>query len=582
MLHLENFNKETQLISKFGLEKAHLVWVMALYLDYPDLEQLAVDALTDGNDDKKIDFFYIDLDARKVVIAQGYFSDKGVYKAKANKASDLNTALAWIISGDLDKLRDDCSGRYNNDLKSIALNFRNAVEKKEIDEIELLYVHNLAESQNVKDELETVKKNLDNLLVGKDISVYSKELGIQNIETIYRLKSSVIAIEDKVTLPAKAHFEIDETQWKSGIFTVKGIWLKKLYEKYDDSLFSANYRGFLGIGRSGRKRINLGIKNSAESFPENFWAYNNGITILTTKFEENTKGETILHGLSIINGAQTTGSISQAPDEGLNNVKVLCRVIEAKDAIIDSIIEYNNTQNEIKTWDKFSKRPEQERIKVEFDKLGYSYGFKRGFGSQSDLTIETIAQPASALHGHYVLAGSGKNNIFLSENLYKDVFEESKSKHLLLAYCLLKSIDVRHAELKKKNTEGSLTAPEQKQLNNLNQLRFKYFILSLIGDCLETILGQKADLKHVAYGNGIAGSRHNTIQQLIEKNIPFVRQFINTTTRALNEIQFSDIIGNKDKYKEIKDRIENSIGDLKEMNTTNVYDDFSKLIVAKG
>src|SRR5579872_466762 len=80
---------------------AHLIWVLGLYLEDPDLEALASEALTDGHDDKKIDFIYLDRDGKRIVFAQGYYSQNpGKTSAPANKASDLNTAAAWLLSGD--------------------------------------------------------------------------------------------------------------------------------------------------------------------------------------------------------------------------------------------------------------------------------------------------------------------------------------------------------------------------------------------------------------------------------------------------------------------------------------------------
>ena len=46
-----------------------LVWAMSLYLEEPDREALASEALTDGPDDKKIDFIQYDPDHRRVVRA---------------------------------------------------------------------------------------------------------------------------------------------------------------------------------------------------------------------------------------------------------------------------------------------------------------------------------------------------------------------------------------------------------------------------------------------------------------------------------------------------------------------------------
>lgn len=48
MNYLEKFKHEKNLIEKFREENAYLCWVMALYLDRNDVDELATDNLTDG------------------------------------------------------------------------------------------------------------------------------------------------------------------------------------------------------------------------------------------------------------------------------------------------------------------------------------------------------------------------------------------------------------------------------------------------------------------------------------------------------------------------------------------------------
>ncbi|WP_421798270.1 AIPR family protein [Haliscomenobacter sp.] len=585
MTHLNTFKTQTELISKYGEEKAHLIWSMGLYLDFPDLDQIATESLTDGSDDKKIDFIRLDLENKRLIVAQGTYSGSGaIYKAKANKASDLNTAFAWILSGDLETLRTDEGGKYLNNLKEIATEIRSAIENNEIEDIDILFVHNLAESQNVLDELTTVKQHLIKLLNNPEIIVTAKELGIENLEKIYRLKETAIVVKDSITLPEVMKYEEVHTNWKSSVYTVTGTWLKSLYDQYDSHLFSANYRNFLGISRRGRKKINHGIKNTAETNAHNFWAYNNGITILTTKYSINPSNpsETILEGISIINGAQTTGSIAHSNPANLSDVRVMCRIIESADEpTINSIIEYNNTQNEITTWDKYSKNPEQERIAAEFAKLGYSYSFKRGFENNSALSIEVVAQPVSAFHGNYLEAGSGKNNIFEKTTLYDDAFHGTKSKHLLLAYCLIKAIDQRFYELKIKNNSGNCTGDESKQLSLLKHLRFKYFLLAIIGETFENIVGESVDSKNISFANGVASSSHNTIPQLIEKCKPVVSLILGFVSKTLTG-NFTEVMYDKNEFVRVKDAVSNTIETVKMASETNPFVSFAENIAPKG
>jgi hypothetical protein len=76
VVYIDIFKKETALMAKLGVEKAHIAWVMALYLEEPDGEALSATGLTDGSDDKKIDFIYLDHDGKRLIFAQGFFATK--------------------------------------------------------------------------------------------------------------------------------------------------------------------------------------------------------------------------------------------------------------------------------------------------------------------------------------------------------------------------------------------------------------------------------------------------------------------------------------------------------------------------
>ncbi|MDR5610795.1 MULTISPECIES: AIPR family protein [unclassified Arsenophonus] len=78
-------------------------------------------------------------------------------------------------------------------------------------------------------------------------------------------------------------------------------------KKHSQKIFSANVRDYLG-SRSTDSNINHGIKNTIKSDTDNFWAYNNGLTILTHSYELK-ENKIKVKGLSIVNGAQTTGAI---------------------------------------------------------------------------------------------------------------------------------------------------------------------------------------------------------------------------------------------------------------------------------
>lgn len=94
----------------------------------------------------------------------------------------------------------------------------------------------------------------------------------------------------------------------------------------------------------------------------------------------------------------------------LDGLKVLCKVIECVDSDkVKKIVQYNNTQNHITTWDHYSNSAEQKLVEEEFKTFGYVYSLKRGFeNTGSYFGIESVAQPLIALHGDYASANRGK------------------------------------------------------------------------------------------------------------------------------------------------------------------------------
>ena len=81
------------------------MYALQLRFNIDDIHSVASDSLTDGGDDKKCDLIYIDRDNGFAIVAQGYMKQNPQESdlAPSNKASDLNTASAWIFSSNMDK-----------------------------------------------------------------------------------------------------------------------------------------------------------------------------------------------------------------------------------------------------------------------------------------------------------------------------------------------------------------------------------------------------------------------------------------------------------------------------------------------
>lgn len=496
-------------LKKFD-NKGNALILYALQLKYKleDLDSVAADSLIDGPNDKKCDLVYIDRDSGEVVIAQGYYSDNPSRKeAKANKASDLNTAIGWLITRDISEVPSN--------IQSAAEALREAIKSKEVRSIKIWFVHNLEESQNVLEELKTVENTAKHVISSKypniEIEIEASEIGRNTLEEWYEDLEYKILVTDSFKIEVPGGYSINGEEWSAFVTTVPAKWLHSLYQKYKEKLFSANVRDFLGVRNSDRN-INFGIKNTAEKNPDNFWVYNNGITALVNNIEilgdEDEKVKLKIDGLSIVNGAQTTGAIGTLSSPPSEKARVPIRFVMCNNAsTVEDIIKYNNTQNKIEASDFRSNDSIQQRLRSEFrtkfPNIKY-YGARRGHNiirrTPPDLIpSESAAQALVAFHIDPIIAYHEKTKIWIDNKLYSKVFNENTSaEHIVFVYSLLKSIERIKIDLvNKKDSEGDeenknkLSDAESNYLTFLRNRGAKFLLLTAIAECLETIIGEK-------------------------------------------------------------------------------------------
>lgn len=393
-------------------DDAIALFAASLRFGLDDIQAVASEAITGGGDDKKCDFVYVDKERQIVVVAQCYVAQANKNAAPSNKASDLNTAMSWLLVNDIDQLPDGLRGR--------AEEVRNAIKNKEIRTFYVWFAHNLPGSKNVKDELKAVeagtRSKLSTLDGGSEITVFSEEICAETLSRLYNQAERTVIVTSELTTIVQDAFEVETDDWTALSTVVSGKWLSGLYATYRTDLFSANLRGYLG-SRQSDSNINNGIKSTAEDSPENFFVYNNGITALVIDYEIGKRRKNgrklIIQGISIVNGAQTTGSIANSLGSSREELKVAIRFVKAKkDSIVANVVQYNNTQNKIQAADFRSTDPIQERLRAEFKQIPDAEyeGGRRGGASdiikRSKFTLPsyTVGQALAAFHGDPVVA----------------------------------------------------------------------------------------------------------------------------------------------------------------------------------
>lgn len=169
-----SFKARTDLLSHG--DTAIGLFALQLKFSLDDIDSVAADSITEGNDDKKCDIIYLNKDDGVAVVCQCYTAKKTSAAAPANKASDLNTAVGWLLQ----RAIEDLPRR----LQASARELRGAIDDGTIEELHIWYVHNLPESSNVKQELITVESTADSILKRdfptKRVKVQALEVGKKN------------------------------------------------------------------------------------------------------------------------------------------------------------------------------------------------------------------------------------------------------------------------------------------------------------------------------------------------------------------------------------------------------------------
>lgn len=510
---------------------ALLLFALELRFGLEDLQTVASTSLTDGPDDKKCDLVYVDVEAGVAVVAQSYVSaDTTKVEAKSQKAADLNTAAAWLLTRPIDELPER--------LRAAATELRSALEAGSISSLQFWYVHNLPGSQNVRDELRTVELTaraaLDQRFPDSGVSdVSAIEVGREVLEEWYRSLTIPILVTQKVEVPVPGGFTVANADWEAFVTAVPAAWLYDLYHTHGAELFSANVRGYIG-SRNVEANINNGIKKTAGDDPPHFWVYNNGLTVLVNGFYFDTVRNTLeLDGLSIVNGAQTTGALGSLKERPSTDALVAARFVKcSRNETIKNIIKYNNSQNRVEAPDFRSNDAIQRRLVQEFEAIPAAtyLGGRRGGAEDvikrppNLLPSDTVGQVLAAFHSDPVVAYNEKSRIWVSDSLYSRFFSDrTTAKHIVFAYSLLRAIEAKKRQLIADQTAGKLTTAGDRQLNYLRYRGSTFLLVSAISSSLETFLGRAVpDRFRLSFGSHVSPEHGQTIwAPIVEATIPF-------------------------------------------------------------
>ena len=427
-------------------------------------------SITNGPNDGGIDFVYYDDEESKVVLGQCKYTEN-------MKLNDIISELNKM-SSTVENFKKAYTGTYNKKLKT---NLQNALDRLP-DESAGNVEYCIFTTSDINQNDVTNKLHAENNLYSKDmVSVYGvSEINSQIKELIEKAKT---VNEYKIEIDYPHNVLQYETDNVSGILVnMSSESLVRMYDKFkDEGLFDLNIRKYIK-----NKTVDEGIKETLDKERDNFWFYNNGLTIACSEYVLD-GNKVKLYDFSIVNGGQTTNRIGNY--KGSNNDKFYlpCKIISIKNddqKLYSKIAEATNSQKPINPRDLKSNSPEMKMLQRWLGKEGVYLEIKRGEKKK----LKNIKSIKNDELGQLLLsfgyqqpgtARSGKRNIFENKPLYNKLYrvnyekDPNKKEFVLDLIKLSEDYSIIEADLKNGTT---ISDDEKIVLSNA-----KYVIFSLLG-----------------------------------------------------------------------------------------------------
>lgn len=307
-----------------------------------------------------------------------------------------------------------------------------------------------------------------------------------NHNQIIKQLQNINEIKDTISLSGKA--VIEEFAFKRvliGKLSVQEV--ANLMTTHGDALLEKNIRRYLGLNKN---RVNEGIRKTLieRSRRNNFYFFNNGITMICKKFSHNAlmseNWQVRVEDVQIINGGQTAKTILQTvsdnPNEDFSNATVLLRLYEISsddDASVDlttDITIATNSQTPVDLRDLRANDSIQKNLGNSIAELNYSYKTKKGLVSNiaaADGIPSSVAAEAifSIWKRKPHLAKFKRSELF--GKFYEDVFKDINGAQTVIAVTIFRFSD----SLRKRDLF----------LNQFPHLPYStYFLSMLMGDYL--------------------------------------------------------------------------------------------------
>lgn len=332
-------------------------------------------SVTDGTGDNGIDLIYYDMAQERLYVVQSKWRADG---NGSPSVADVQKFLQGIR--DLVNLE---FGRFNDKVNSMSGAITAALDNPRVT-IEAIFVHT-----GTQEQTNQINDLYSDLLGQMNDGGEILSLRTMRQSDVHALVSGEIE-GDGIDLDV-ALFDWGQVTDPYTAFygQVAASDIAAWHGDHGSALFARNLRKFITDSD-----VNHTISQSVISSPDTFWYFNNGITILCQSIQRKAIGGTdrkhgqfSCAGVSVVNGAQTVGSIGEAlsgvdiADDDVTDARVLVRLISLENCppeFSTAVTRATNTQNRIVSRDFVALDQEQERLRIELRIEGKTYALKTG------------------------------------------------------------------------------------------------------------------------------------------------------------------------------------------------------------
>lgn len=476
-----------------GVAMDYLVCETLFGLDHDSSEMYITDSSSfnsGGNDDRGIDILYLNQDAAEDELEVTIVNCK--YKTNFESASTFSfptTEIAKIESA-LSDLVEDPGGKKE---------LFNAKQQLLIEEINNRYLNsenvtfNVIFCSNATSKIDNTRLNS---LKSKYQDVAFNVIGIDEFVKDSRNRSKP-KINGKIAVQKQDMFEVS----MGFVAKINAAEILRLFSKnqehrnltdfrleilaedsLNENVLRDNVRKFKGVTNIINSNIIKTAKNSNEC--ENFFYYNNGLTVICNKIKRaplSSKQIITLEGMQVVNGGQTIRCLDELKKDKIDNldsIYLLCRFYEIEDIDFSlNVAEYTNSQTAVTNRDIKSIDEKQRKLQELINNQGYFYQIKaKEFEKEKKelvIDLEKIAQCLYAFDCESpAQARNNKKDIFSTK--YDEIFTDKiNANYIISLFNLTKQITKKRNLKIKENIAADLyNKPEYSFVVNSD-----YFIL---------------------------------------------------------------------------------------------------------